>query len=236
MTILIDLLSVVDNPRRDVPLYHVLTASMGGEMPLFSVEEIVSVRRHAPSSKSLFDALLDYVGDDVDRELAGKCLSSTSGVARLREASSHLSADKLLRVIGNHEVYQAACRGEAYTYLYDCACKYVKTSWNGLYAFLTYFKKLVEKGESGSEPTKADPDSVTIMTIHQSKGLEFNTCFIFGLSKQFNSEDAKSALLFTKELGISPKLPPPKNEDEDRLDSIRVRYKNNLLFKNCSRL
>ena len=234
MTLLVNLLSVIDNPRRDVPLCHILTADLGGEGALFSLEEIVILRRHAPSSKSLFDALVDYVGEDVDKAIAKKCLDFVSDMQRLREISSKLSADKLLRVIGNHEKYQAACTGEAYTYLYDCACKYVKTSWNGLYAFLSYFKKLIEKGESGAEPTKSDPDSVTIMSIHQSKGLEFNTCFLFGLHKQFSTEDSKSPLLFTKELGISPKLPP--DEAGDRIDAIRVRYKNNLLFQSANKL
>ncbi|MBR4032282.1 MAG: UvrD-helicase domain-containing protein [Clostridia bacterium] len=236
MRLLIDLLSVIDNPRRDVPLCHVLTAALGEADATFSLEEIVVVRHHAPASKSLFDAILDYVGEDVDSSIAKKCYEFASDIKRLREISSKLSADKLLRVIGNHEKYQAACTGEAYTYLYDCACKYVKTSWNGLYAFLSYFKKLIEKGESGAEPAKSDPDSVTIMSIHQSKGLEFNTCFLFGLAKQFSTEDSKSPLLFTKELGISPKLPPREDENSDRLDAIRVRYKNNLLFQSANKL
>ena len=236
MSLLVDLLSVIDNPRRDVPLCHVLTENFGTMGAFFSLEETVMIRRHAPESKSLFDALLDYVGDDVDATVAEKCRAFAFDLQRLREIASKLSADKLLRVIGNHERYSAACRGEAYTYLYDCACKYVKISWNGLYAFLTYFKKLIEKGESGAEPSKSDPNSVTIMTIHQSKGLEFNTCFLFGLAKQFNSEDSKLPLLFTKELGISPKLPPKEDEDTDKLESIRVRYRNNLLFQSANKL
>ncbi len=236
MRFLVDLLSVIDNPRRDVPLYHVLTAAIGETEALFSLEEVVIIRRHAPASKSLFDAILDYVGEDVDSSISKKCREFASDIQRLREISSKLSADKLLRVIGNHEKYQAACTGEAYTYLYDCACKYVKTSWNGLCAFLSYFKKLIEKGESGAEPAKSDPDSVTIMSIHQSKGLEFNTCFLFGLAKQFSSEDSKSPLLFTKELGISPKLPPREDENSDRIDAIRVRYKNNMLFQSANKL
>jgi ATP-dependent helicase/nuclease subunit A len=236
MSLLVDLLSVIDNPRRDVPLCHVLTERFGTKGAFLSLEETVMIRRHAPESKSLFDALLDYVGDDVDAGIAEKCRAFAVDLQKLREIASKLSADKLIRVLGNHEIYREACTGEAYTYLYDCACKYVKISWNGLYAFLTYFKKLIEKGESGAEPSKSDPNSITVMTIHQSKGLEFNTCFLFGLAKQFNNEDSKSPLLFTKELGVSPKLPPKEDESADKLESIRVRYRNNLLFQSANKL
>ena len=236
MSLLVDLLSVIDNPRRDVPLCHVLTERFGNMGAFFSLEETVMIRRYALASKSLFDALLDYVGDDVDPKIAEKCRIFADDLQKLREIASKLSADKLLRVLGNHERYSAACSSEAYTYLYDCACKYVKISWNGLYAFLAYLKKLIEKGESGSEPSKSDPNCVTIMTIHQSKGLEFNTCFLFGLAKQFNNEDSKSPLLFTKELGISPKLPPKEDEDADKLEAMRIRYRNNLLFQSANML
>jgi len=62
------------------------------------------------------------------------------------------------------------------------------------------------------------------MTVHQSKGLEFNTCFVFGTAKQFNTSDTKNAFIFSKELGLSVKLPPAPDPDADIVDRTSVRY------------
>ena len=231
MKLLVDLLSVIDNPRADVPLCNLLTSERGSLSPFFTLEEVITIRKHAPSSRSLFDALLDYGSDGENEEIALRCREFDSSLQRLRLLSAKLSADKLLRAISHNEIYSPLCESDAYTYLYDCACKYVRNAWNGLYSFLSYFKKLIEKGESGAEGGKSDGDAVTVMTIHQSKGLEFNTCFLFGMGKQFNLADSRSPLLFCKELGLSLKLPPMHTEPADPLESIRVRYQENSLWR-----
>lgn len=230
MKLLVDLLSVIDNPRIDVPLSSLLTAEMGSE-PILSMEELITVRRAIPSSKSLYDALIDYRDTDEGSTLESKCRDFIAELGTLRRIASTLSADKLLRHICHSKRYSALCSCDAYNYLYDCACKYVRQSWNGLYNFLVYFKRLVEKGESGAEPAKSGGDAVTVMTIHQSKGLEFPVCFLFAMNKQFNLMDSRAPIIFSKDFGLSMKLPPKFNDDTDVIEKIKVRFKENELWR-----
>lgn len=45
-------------------------------------------------------------------------------------------------------------------------------------------------------------NSVKIMTIHKSKGLEFNLCYFTGLYKAFNIQELNDMLLYSKKYGI----------------------------------
>ncbi len=229
MSLLVDLLSVIDNPRSDIPLSRLLTAETTSLSPWFTFEETVKIRKHSPDSKSLYDAILNYSEDGDERDMAKRCRDFAAETDKMRLASSRLSADKLLRALSGSARYSRLTETEAYTYLYDCACRYARNSWNGLYNFLVYLKNLIEKGEAGAESVKSD-DSVTIMTIHQSKGLEFPVCFLFGLSKKFNLADSRSPIIFSKDFGISMKL-PPENEEDDVFEKIRTRYSDSLLWK-----
>ncbi len=232
MKLLIDLLSVIDNPRNDIPLCRLLSADCETISPLFSFEELLKMRllRKQTKAGALYDALLRYADEGEDRELAARCSSFHELITKLRLLSSRLPADKFLRALSSLERYHTLCTTDAFTYLYDCACRYVRRNWNGLYSFLKYLKQLQEKGESGKEPEKGDPDSVVIMTIHQSKGLEFNTCFLFGMGKQFNMSDTKEPLICTKEYGLSMKLHPLEDPDADPIDSTAARYENTPLW------
>ena len=231
MKLLVDLLTVIDNPRSDVPLCRLLTADAGGLSPLFTLEQVIGIRKDAESSKTLFDALVEC-GERDHTGICGKlCREFVSQTEKMRHVSARLPADKLLRAIAQSDRYAPLCESPAYTYLYNCACKYVRQAWNGLYSFLTYFKNLLEKGESSTEPIKAQADQVTIMTIHQSKGLEFNVCFLFGLGKGFNVLDTRDALIFTRDFGLSMKLPPRYDADCSLFDKIRRRREDTALIK-----
>lgn len=50
--------------------------------------------------------------------------------------------------------------------------------------------------------SKEDNTSVKIMTIHKSKGLEYNICYFPGLSSKFNESDTKDKFIFDNKLGI----------------------------------
>ena len=54
-------------------------------------------------------------------------------------------------------------------------------------------------------------DSVKIMNIHKSKGLEFNIVYFSGLSKTFNTEELKKEYGLSKQYGLILK---PKNKSE----------------------
>ena len=232
MSLLVDLLSVIDNPRADMPLYNVLTAKSEIYEPEFTIEEVIKIRKNANKVNSLYDAMLEYSSIDEDDDISERCADFISRTEKLRARARGISADKLIKDLIFCERYTLLTRTEAYSYLFNSACSYVKNNWSSLYSFLTYYKKLMENSSSGSEPAAEDENAVKIMTVHQSKGLEFNVCFLFGFGKQFNINE-KDSFVFIKGHGAYMKLPPKKTNDP--LNDIRTRYCNNPIFKSACR-
>ena len=89
----------------------------------------------------------------------------------------------------------------------------------------------MEKGENGSEPDLSVADAVRVMTVHQSKGLEFNVCFLFGFGREFNLKN-KSQIIFNKNFGASMRLPPMSG---DAIEKISVRYEDNPIYQAVNR-
>ena len=72
-----------------------------------------------------------------------------------------------------------------------------------IYDYLDYLEKVINEGIEieYSVPTK-DSDSVKIMTIHASKGLEFPVCYYSGLTSKFNVSELKEKISYDKSIGI----------------------------------
>lgn len=231
MMILIDLLTVVNNPRSDIPLCRLLTTSVAGVSPVISFDELVRIRQSVPETYSLYDAVIDYAENGEEKSLKQACTDFVSEIDKMRRLSSRLSAEKLLRILISLDRYTPLAESESYIYLFDCACSYVKRSWNGLGSFLSYLERLSESTTSSAERPGQKADAVTIMTMHQSKGLEFCACFLFGLGKQINHSDSKSPMLYSKEFGLSLKLPHEAQEDNDVFETIKERYSSSPLWQ-----
>lgn len=96
--------------------------------------------------------------------------------------------------------------------LLEKAIAFEKTSFHGLFQFVRYMEQLnkynVEEGEANTLDEMAD--TVRIMTIHKSKGLEFPICFVSGLAKKFNMQDVQSPVLLDIDWGIGTERIEPQ--------------------------
>jgi len=86
------------------------------------------------------------------------------------------------------------------------AIKFEETSYSGLFHFIRYIEKLdkynIDYGEA--KIVGKDNNTVKIMSIHKSKGLEFPIVFVAGMGKNFNNQDARGSLLIHPDLGLGP--------------------------------
>ena len=75
--------------------------------------------------------------------------------------------------------------------LFEKAEQYEKTSFKGLYNFISFIDKLkLSSGDmSGAKIIGENEDVIRIMSIHKSKGLEFPIVFLCGTAKRFNMKD-----------------------------------------------
>lgn len=215
VSILLNLISIVDNPLQDIPLVSVMHSCIGG----FSDEELASIRIAIDGDEELSD------GDSFYRGIKGLVEKSEDSYPKLktfvdmiedfRERSVYTPVHELLQYIedktGFDSYITAMPAGEKrranLELLLTNAANFEKTSFRGLFHFVRYIEHLkvvqVDYGEAGIIDENANV--VRIMSIHKSKGLEFPVVFVAGLSKNFNRMDTKGDIVTDLDLGIGVK-------------------------------
>ena len=69
--------------------------------------------------------------------------------------------------------------------------------------FVNYLDEIINKEyDIRFNENKEDNESVKIMTIHKSKGLEYNICYYSGLYSKFNISDLNDRFMFDNKYGI----------------------------------
>lgn len=199
--ILLQYMEVCVNPFRDIPLAAVLKS------PLFGftddeLSEIALISSDDGTKLSYYEKLKLYEN--------GKATAFLEELDEMRLLSKTESVhDFLYQLLRRHRYLEyvsalpaGGSRRETVEMLLSQAKTYEQSRMHGLFGFLQYMKQL-EKYEidygSGSEECI---NTVRIMTIHKSKGLEFPVCFVSGLAKRFNRRDINGSLLLHTDLGI----------------------------------
>lgn len=69
--------------------------------------------------------------------------------------------------------------------------------------FINHLEEVIESSLDLKYSIKiGDSESIKLMTIHKSKGLEFPICYYAGLANEFNTSDLKEQFLFDNKLGL----------------------------------
>lgn len=97
------------------------------------------------------------------------------------------------------------------------AKSYSRHSFKTLYDFVDFLKTSIARFEDeGQAQIPEEGNAVNLLTIHQSKGLEFEAVFLFNSHLSTQSEMIKSkAVTIDKNFGVIAKLPHNKNYFED---------------------
>lgn len=203
----LNFLRVLDNPLQDIPMFGVMRCAIGG----FSDEEIALLRSRDESRKlSLYECMKMAARED--QTAPGKCQTLLSLIERFRGYAVYLPIHNLMERFLEETGYLylvsampgGGQRKTNVEMLLARAEGYERTSYTGLFHFIRYIELLekydVDYGEAGTEDENADV--VRIMSIHKSKGLEFPICFVAGLSKRFNRQDAAQPVIMDMDLGL----------------------------------
>ncbi len=205
--VLLDYLRVLDNQRQDIPLAAVLASSFGG-----MTEEELAVVRSEYKELPFCQAVASYrvLGNDptIRRKLE-ECLGQMEVFRRIVPYTPiHELLWRLLEETGYGDYVCALPGGEQrqanLNMLVEKARAYESTSYKGLFHFIRYVEQLqkydVDYGEASIEDEQSD--TVRIMTIHKSKGLEFPIVFVAGMGKGFNMQDARSSVVLHARMGV----------------------------------
>lgn len=204
------LLNTIDNPHRDI----FLTGTLCSPLFDFTMDDLIRIRTAADASCSLYDALIAYQAQDND--LGDKCRTFDALLHEWRQASIALPVDRFLRILFDSELFLSSGlfsapdelgEGGNLLRLYEYARTFEAGSFKGLYNFIEFINLQIEEGKKMKIPPKGiSPDRVNLMTVHQSKGLEFPICFLCGAGNRFNKKDQTADLLFEYPTGIAMKI------------------------------
>lgn len=208
MTVL-NMLRIIDNPRQDIPLAGILYSPIVG----LTTTELAFIRASA-RNLSLYSALINYLEEGSEEALKGKVIAFVKILNEFRAMVSYKPIHELILFVldqtGYYYYVSALPGGDRRKANIDRliaqAVQFEKGSYSGLFHFIKYMEKLNKyEVDFGEAATQGEQDNtVRIMSIHKSKGLEFPIVFVSGLSKQFNTQDLRSNIVLHNELGIGP--------------------------------
>lgn len=186
--LLYSLLSVIDNPLREVQLASVLLSPVFG----YNDSELCEIQ-NAMGEMTLYESLRKYseAGFGNLRQKCRKTLDRLTGYVRKAQI---LSLDDFISYLWNtldlnaisllecNDGRSVEMRRANITKLYDYAIAYTSGIYRTLHEFLSYINELIELNSATlqSDNDTANGNKVHLVTIHRSKGLEFPVCFIFG--------------------------------------------------------
>lgn len=217
VSMIMSLLKVIDNPFQDVPLAAVLRSPIVG----LSADELAQIRILGGTKSSYFDSLRETL--EVAQELGSEIVVLNSKVRKFlvdlhgwrteaRQGSLSELIWSIYRSTGIYDYVGGLPQGEQrqanLRALYDRARQYESTSLRGLFRFLRFIERMQQSGgDLGTARSLGEgEDTVRLMSIHKSKGLEFPVVFVAGMGKGFNQTDVRGSFLVHKDMGFGPRF------------------------------
>ncbi|GEO63254.1 helicase-exonuclease AddAB subunit AddA [Companilactobacillus nantensis] len=207
LQIMMAMLNIVDNPYQDIPLVAVLRSPIVG----LNEEELAEIRL-ADKRNMYYTAIQKYLNQDADEHIQNKLKSFLLQLESYRDFSNKNSIARLIwkiyqetglleYVSGMPGGKQRAANLHA---LYQRANAYEENNFKGLHQFISFIQRMQDLNKDLAQPNsiEANDDTVKVMTVHGSKGLEFPIVIYLDMDKNFNLMDVHSNTVFDAQRGI----------------------------------
>ncbi len=213
--LLTDILHLIDFYADDAPLIAVLKSAVGG----FTEEELAIIRSETPQSSGVkddgskgatptFAECVDYyLENGKNEEIAQKLKKFDEYFKKIRLLSEFEGAGELLvRIIKDTSLDLDILSTDLGEIRLERINRFIAESESGgeKLSVREFLKKLESAGDDLALTEAGGSDSVTVMSMHASKGLEFPVVIIAGLGRQFNAMDERDELLLSKTYGFAP--------------------------------
>ena len=203
ITMLLSYLTVIDNPRQDVPLISVLRSPLFG----FRADDLAAVRA-GRNGMDFWSALV------LAAETQPKCAAFVNELEACRALAADLSVSALLeRICGRSDLFallasmpDGESRRENVYRLLDYARQFEQDGYRGVFRFVAWMARLRERGEGPQTGNVEQGKAVRIISIHHSKGLEYPIVFLAGTGKGFNLKDLSQPVLLHREYGLGGRV------------------------------
>ncbi len=209
----LSLLNTIDNPSRDVYLAATLKSPLYG----VTLDELIYIRRYKKTG-SLYSALKAFTKETGFAK--GKRFLSDH--EQFRSRAKICTCGELVREVYSRTKIMALCGGDKASVsanlrrLYDYARSFESGGSRGLYAFISFIDELIDTDSKvDMSGFGGGADAVRIMTVHGSKGLEFDTVFFCDTAHGFNRDSSKANAAAVRGMPLAPKI----YEDAKRIDT-----------------
>ena len=203
--VIMDVLRVIDNPRQEIPLAGMMRSYFG----YFTTDDMALVKGKKRKI-DLYECVMQYA-DKAD-ELGKKCRKLIDFIDEYRKKSGLMTIRELVTELiyksGFYDYAGLMPSGNTRKMNLDMmilkAREFEKTSYSGLFNFIRYMDKIkkYEIDYSESSELESNDNYVRIMSIHQSKGLQFPVVILGDASKAYNMLDMNEAVVIDSTYGI----------------------------------
>ncbi|MBO4289883.1 MAG: helicase-exonuclease AddAB subunit AddA [Lachnospiraceae bacterium] len=207
IVLICSMLKIIDDPRQDIPLMSVLVS------PMFGLDEdlILNLQldhrageKRGTLNDTLYDALL--FSDD------SRVKNFIETLNRYRDYAGYHSIHELISLILEDTGYlyyasaltDGGIRQANIEMLLERAIDFEATSYSGIFQFNRYIEQLkkyeIDYGEGDS--LREQDNIVRVLSVHQSKGLEYPIVFLADCSHQYNDFDSSASIPHHPRYGI----------------------------------
>jgi ATP-dependent helicase/nuclease subunit A len=218
VTDLLSLLQLLDNPLQDLPLLAVLRSPLVG----LSIDELAVIRLTAHKTR-FWTALARWTESEDTREPDGRSgtFSKVSGFlerfSKWRRLARQVSLSRCLEAVLAETHYAewllTQPRGEQrhanVERLLGLAQQFDRFQRQGLFRFIRFIEAQQNAEAEPEVAAVSEENSVRLMSIHQSKGLEFPVVVVADLGKAFNLSDTRAEMILDETYGLCPQIRPP---------------------------
>ena len=213
ISVLLNLLKVIDDPMQDIPLVSVLMSPMF----MLDADEMAELRLLSENrDEKLYKAVLKAVGEESNYSAKAKLERFCKIFRSLRICAASQSLERLIVTVydstdflSSMSVYSDGEQKKAnLRLLLEYAKSYEQNSSGGLSGFIRYLNDVSENGGDFVRASVVSPadNAVSVKTIHKSKGLEYPFVFLCGTSRKFNLTDCTNRMQIQLDLGIGFKI------------------------------
>ncbi|MBR0412304.1 MAG: UvrD-helicase domain-containing protein, partial [Eubacterium sp.] len=202
VVILLSLLRTIDNPSRDVPLLATLMSVFYG----YTAEHIAYAKVNN-SGKNLYGCIT------AEKEIFARFIADLD---KYRRYAASMSVENFLRQIISDTSYLSviSAMGDArqrklnVMKFVELASVFDKGENVGLTSFIRFVDSIIKSDVSvdSAELGFSGESSVQLMSVHQSKGLEFPVCIFAASSHKYNTEDLRDLIQLNNQSGIGLKV------------------------------
>ncbi|MBQ0084347.1 MAG: helicase-exonuclease AddAB subunit AddA [Clostridiales bacterium] len=199
VNLLLSLLSVIENRTRDIELISVMMSPVFS----FTADELAEIRL-ANRGSNIFAAVSASAAQGNK-----KCEEFLNLIRYFKVCSISMSISELITEIFDQTdmlnivsvLNDGDARRKNLLTIQKMASDYEASGFSkSISLFTDYLKRMAEKMKSNNA---ANTNAVRIMTIHESKGLQFPICIIANSVRPFSNSDSSASLLLDNEFGAA---------------------------------